>query len=349
MGNASNKTVCVLIPTFCGSGTLSKTLESLREQSNCDFRIYIRDDTPRSNHAEIERLNRIIRNFEHTLEITVRSNNENLGYPKNLALMVEETTEEFIFLAAQDDIISPFAIEYGLHALTKFPVAGAVSRSYYWFDRDWDTAVRAVMPLTDGEMVLVTKDSPWIQIERVLFASGQLSGLMYRRSCIHEPFVESIFPAHVYPIAGILRDYGVVYISHFTVAVSILDSQTRALSDIYKESPTRAWLALYQKVFGEFKSSKISKRGRNVHMGKNFVGLIQVRTYGRFRWFLRECILLVLCRPLNLIDPRFWISALSLTILPPRTSRFLADSFKSVVVARRLRGVQLLRNRPESW
>jgi hypothetical protein len=328
--------VCVLLPTYCGSQTLRRTLQTLAEQTVRPTRLYVRDDTPSELVDERSSIRSIVDDFGACFDIKFIENQVNLGYPKNLAKLVEESEEELIFLLAQDDLLSPIAIESSLRALRMFPRAGAIVRPYYWFDSDPHVAVRAVQPLNENLPVVVSTTSPWVHIQHTLFAAGQLTGLMFHRSAIRVPVIDSVFPAHVAPIAGILRDFGVVFIPEVTVAVSIRDSQTRFLSSIYSESPTVAWITMYEKIFGPVSESKISRLGQRVHMGKNFVGLIQIRVHGSIKWFFRECLLLIRCRPLNLIDPRFYFFAIGLTILPRTITRRVTDLYKSQVLRRRL-------------
>lgn len=313
------------------------------------MRIYVRDDTPPSLQSERELIAEIVGQFRTSLPIELTVNPENLGYPRNLATMVENSSEEFIFLVAQDDILSPIAIETCLKALELFPQAGGVARPYYWFDSDIDKPVRRVPSLSRFNPILVSTKSSWKEIQLVLFAAGQLTGLMYRRSRLREPFSDSVFPAHVAPFAGLLRDFGVVYVPEITVAVSIRDSQTRFLNSIYQESPIYAWLSMYQSVFGPEENSSITKNGRKIHMGKNYVGLIQIRTYGRLRWFIREGVIMVKIRPINIIDPRFIVTFTLLLCLPPKISRFFTDIFKSRVMAVRFREHFLARDQPRWW
>jgi hypothetical protein len=196
---------------------------------------------------------------------------------------------------------------------------------------------------------LVTTESDWWKIERTLVAASQLTGLMYRRSGLRESFVNSIFPAHIYPLAGALRDGGVVYLPYPTVAVSIEHSQTRTLSSIYRESPAMAWITLYKKVFAEDKFKTVRENGVKKHMGKNFVGLIQIRSFGRYRYFLRELGVMIYARRMNIVDPRFVLTAIGLAVFPRRLTIFLVSNFKSKVIGKTLTNVRLATEKDAWW
>ena len=341
--------VGVLIPAYRGSAVIGLALESLQNQTYLNFRVYICDDTHPSETDERGYINEVIERFSTVLEIDFFSNESNLGYPKNLKRLVNFSSEELIFLLAQDDVLSPIAIESCVKALIDFPKANAVSRPYYWFDKSLNSPIRQIPNFGSSTPELVTTESDWWKIERTLVAASQLTGLMYRRSGLREPFVNSIFPAHIYPLAGALRDGGVVYLPYPTVAVSVEHSQTRTLSSIYTESPAMAWITLYRKVFAGDQFTAVRVNGIKKHMGKNFVGLIQIRSFGKYRYFLRELGVMIGARRFNLIDPRFIFTALGLTILPRRVIIFLVSNFKSKVIGRTLTDVRLAIEKDAWW
>lgn len=341
--------VAVLMPVYRGSATLRETLESVRKQTLQQFTVYINDDTPATDSVEQSKIHKIVSNFEDTLKISFHRNEHNLGYPRNLQRLAERSTEELIFLCAQDDILSPIAIESCVESLNLHTRALAVSRPYYWFQNELNQPVRRIGKLRGSTPRLVTPSSDWASIKRVLVAASQLSGLMYRRSGINEPFADSIFPAHIYPMAGALRDGGVVYLPHSTVAVSINSSQTRTISTIYEESPSSAWTEMYKKIFSGDEFRRIRVQGIRDHVGKNFVGLIQIRCYGSYRFFLRELLVMFRARWINLIDPRFFGSAIALGLLPRRLLIYITDNFKSRVVGRFVRHEHLAGDRDKWW
>ena len=341
--------VAVLVPLYKSSVTLNVALESLARQSHLEFRVYLNDDTPADQITEIEGVKEILNNYSNYLDFDYVQNKQNLGYPKNLMSLVSRSSEEFIFLLAQDDVLSPIAIESCVKALSEFPKAIAVSRPYYWFDESLNLPIRQIPNFDSSLPELVTTDSEWWKIERTLVAASQLTGLMYRRSGLREPFVNSIFPAHIYPLAGALRDGGVVYLPYPTVAVSIEHSQTRTLSSIYRESPAMAWITLYKKVFAEDKFKTVRENGVKKHMGKNFVGLIQIRSFGRYRYFLRELGVMIYARRMNIVDPRFVLTAIGLAVLPRRITIFLVSNFKSKIIGKTLTNVRLATEKEAWW
>lgn len=342
-----SRTVTVCIPTYKASQIISPTLRSLLSQTWQDFEVIIQDDTPPEEHVERDRLSSLVRDLADS-RFRIEFNSENLGYPRNLQKLVDRVQTERFFLLAQDDLLSEIAIEAAVRGLDEHPEAAAVCRPYYWYFDESTRPVRQIRPLDGRSYQVINSRSDKSSIVHVLVAASQLTGLMYSKSRLTEPFVDSVFPAHIFPIAGAIRDYGVVFLPFNTVAVSIQESQTRHVSRIYEESPLRAWESLYRGVFHSRETASIARYGLVNHLGKNFVGLIQIRTYGSFRYFVREVFLMLRLRPLNAIDPRFILSVLGLALLPRRIIKFLVDNFKNQILAPRLKDIRLA-TREDAW
>jgi glycosyltransferase involved in cell wall biosynthesis len=349
MGSVENQQIAVLIPSYFGSTMLPLVLESLARQSKQEFVVYINDNTPESELSERVRVQNIVDTFGKKMRISYRVNERNLGYPKNLIRLVERTDEEFIYVVAQDDILSEVAVELSMQALRENPNCAVVCRPYYWFDSDQNRPIREISVLNSTRFSVINAQSSWADINHVLVSASQVSGLMYRRSQLREAFVDSIFPAHIYPVAGALRDGGVVFLPLHTVAVRVAESQTRNISTIYEESPCMAWINLYEQVFSGSEFSWIRNSGIQLHMGKNFVGLIQIRAFGRYRYFLREARIMLSIRHSNFIDPRFWITLLSLSVLPRSLIVWLTDTYKSLFLSKSLKSIRLASKEDLWW
>jgi glycosyltransferase involved in cell wall biosynthesis len=348
LSNDLNEKVAVLMPVYRSSKLIRDALKTLSQQTHKNFSVYISDDTPSNELVEISETMKVVAEFVH-LDISYKANQKNLGYPSNLIGLVNWAKEDLIFLLAQDDELSVIAIESCVQAMKEFPAIGAVARPYYWYFNEIDQPVRRIKEFGGLKPELINTKSESQKIIHVLVSASQLTGLMYRKSRLNVDFVDSIFPAHIYPLAGALRDCGVAYLPFNTVAVSIQHSQTRNLSSIYEESPAQAWIDMYNQVFGDHEFTQISNFGIQNHMGQNYVGFIQIRCYGSYFQFLREVILTLKIRPLNLVSPKFWLSVIPLSILPRILLRRIVDLFKTRVLARRLRNVRLATIQDKWW
>jgi len=167
----------------------------------------------------------------------------------------------------------------------------------------------------------------------------QLSGLAYRTNFFDIPFHPDIFPCHVYPFASIFKKHPVVFLKDYSIAVRIATSQTRHLSSIYNKSPVLSWVQLFENVFPEkdfvdFKTGMIKN-----FIASNYVGLVQIRNYAKYRYLLREVGYLVKYRSQNLYNPTFWFFALGTALMPPQLLIPLVDWYKNKLYSKTLRGI----------
>ena len=330
--------VSVCIPLYSGSHLLPLALESLARQRYSISEVIIGDDNPAPASQESAKCREIAESFASRLPIIYHRNPSNLGYAKNLKNLAGLARADIIFLLAQDDILSEDALVRTMGAFELDPDVGVVTRPYYWFMTSVDQPVRAIPPYdpkADEVLTLLQSKEAFLSV----FSSvGQLSGLAYRREFLTVPFNEEVFPAHIYPFAGIWRDHKCVFLKDYTVAVGILDSQTRSVSSIYDLSPTESWLRMYRTVFGAPQYAQAKAWGE-AHMTTNFIGLVQLKNYAKRGALAKEICILLRERPLNWIDARFWFFALGSITIPRPVLRWLVDLYKARLHRKSLPGI----------
>jgi glycosyltransferase involved in cell wall biosynthesis len=122
-----NDKVAVLMPVYRSSKLIRDALKTLSQQTYKNFSVYISDDTPPNEMAEISETMKVLAEFTH-LDISYKANEKNLGYPSNLISLVDWAGEDLIFLLAQDDELSEIAIESCVQAMKDFPGIGILIR-----------------------------------------------------------------------------------------------------------------------------------------------------------------------------------------------------------------------------
>lgn len=168
---------------------------------------------------------------------------------------------------------------------------------------------------------------------------GQLSGLAYWREFLEIPFHHDVFPAHIYPFAGIFKKHKCVFLKDYTVAVGIQDSQTRFVSSIYDKSPTESWVSMFNTVFSEQEFSEQRKWG-NEDITSHYVGLVQLKNYGKPGVLWREILLLVKYRKKNLYAPLFWFFSIGCLIIPRTILVKFVDQYKLKVNSGLLQSIE---------
>lgn len=319
----------ILIPTWNGAGAIGETLRSILSQSFQNFEIIVQDDASADNTIEV------IKSFNDP-KIKIFQNEINLGYPRNLEGLSKRGNGEIIYLMGQDDILGEDALLETAKALEISDDIGAVARPYFWFDEKITKPVRATRQLNPdkNEIVKITDD-----FERLILTidvAGQLSGLAMRRKFMVTPFHEDIFPCHVYPFIAILKKHPIVFLKDYNLAVRIRSSQCRSVSSIYNKSPIESWVDFANNMFPEKEHEKFRKYFIKNYVAKNYVGLVQIRNYAKYKCLWREIGKLLKYRWRNIWSPDFWFFSLGCAATPSFILIPLADWYKKKINSRKL-------------
>lgn len=312
------------MPTYNGAQYLKQTLESLLSQNHSDFEIIICDDNSTDNTLEI------VKSF-NDVRIKIFAFDKNIGYPGNLNRCLEKASGEIIFLMGQDDVLLSNGIfKKVMELFEEHPDVGALTRPYYWFDKEVNTPVRIKtgLDLDNDKIVNITDD--YKKIIRVFDSLDQLSGLALRRKFISRNFHPDIFPSHIYPWAEIFKNHPIMFLKDYTVAVRIASSQSRNLSSVYNKSPLQSWVEMFTSVFSEDKFENLRQWMIKNFVAKNYIGLVQIKNYAANQKYLwREIWLLVKYRPQNLYNLKFWFFSLGCLLTPRKILRSLVDWYKN--------------------
>jgi len=269
----------ICIPTYNGAKVIGETLRSILSQSFKDYEIIIVDDQSKDDTEKV------IKSFRDK-RIKFFKNKVNLGYSKNLEECRKKATRDIIYLMGQDDILGKEALLNTYKAFRQSLDIGAVTRPYFWFDKEIKKPVRAKEQMNSNkDTVVKITDSPQKVIE-VFKTLDQFSGLAYRREFMDLPFHPDIFPCHIYPFASIFKKHPIVFLKDYNVAVRISSSQTRSVSSIYNKSPMKSWKEMFDSVFYEKKFRKLKDYCIKNFVAVNYVGLVQIKNYVRFRYLL---------------------------------------------------------------
>ena len=337
MKNKKRLSFSICIPVFKGSKVLKKALTSIIKQGFTNYEIIIGDDNPIKLKQEIEKTKKIIKFFKFK-KLTYIKNIKNLGYPKNLKNIVSYARNDVLFLLAQDDILSKDAFQKTHDAFFLKNNIGAVTRPYFWFEKDIKKPVRAVFPPNPNKNTILSLKQDKYAISNIFGSIGQLSGLAYKRKCIDIPFNENIFPAHIYPFAGILKKYDCVFLKDFTVAVGISYSQTRLNAAVYNISPTESWVNMFKQVYREKKYEKV----RNLcikHITTHYTGLVQIKNFGNMNLLLREIKILLKYHWTSIFNIKFWFYVIITIFLPKKILLFLSDNYKRHILSKKLKSI----------
>lgn len=331
-------TISLLIPVYKGSKTLPDALDSIIGQKISPDEVIIGDDTKPDDLEEIEMTKKIIIDFKNKVKFPVIyiKNKQNLGCQKNFQTLINKACKDIILFLAHDDLLSKNAVSITKQLFNKYKDIGFMTRPYFWFEKQFDKPIRYVPPPTKNNLIipsinnLIKQDNlgQINQMVRAVFGSiGQISGLAVRRKFISEIFHSDIFTGHMYPIVDIWKKQSGIFIKDYIVAIGTLSSQSRMLPGIYKDSPTQQWIKLFKYFFNKPSHKTIYSVCLNL-ITTNFTGLIQIKNYGLFNDVVKEILLLVKLRTINLVNLKFWTYIFIVLIIPKQILRYLTDFYK---------------------
>jgi glycosyltransferase involved in cell wall biosynthesis len=323
----------ILIPTYRGAGIIGETLRSIFSQSFTNYEIIIQEDASGDNIEEV------IKSFNDP-RIKFFRNEKNLSYAINLEVGRKNCTGDILYLMGQDDILGKNALLDTYRAFKLSDEIGAVTRPYYWFDKNIEIPVRAKKQLNQEKDEIVKITDKYDRILAVFKTLDQLSGLAYRVKYMDRGFHPDCFPCHIYPFASIFKKHPVVFLKDYNIAVRISSSQTRSISSIYVKSPMQSWVEMFRTVFCEDKFKQLEKYCILNFVAVNYVGLVQLRNYAKFRYFLREIFYLIKYRRDNILSPQFWFFSLGCMIMPPFLLIPMVDWWKNTVYSTKLKYIK---------
>ena len=319
----------ILIPTYKGANIIGETLRSILSQSFTNYEIIIQEDASGDNIDEV------IKSFNDS-RIKFFRNEKNLSYAVNMEAGRMNCTGDILYLMGQDDILGKDALLNTYNAFKFSDDIGAVTRPYYWFDKKIETPVRAKDQLNPKKDEVVQISDEYAKIIEVFKTLDQLSGLAYRVKYMDRGFHPDCFPCHIYPFASIFKKHPIVFLKDYNVAVRISSSQTRSISSIYEKSPMQSWVEMFRDVFHEKQFWALRDHCIKNFVAVNYVGLIQLRNYARYRNFWREIWFLVKYRWQNIYSPGFWFFALGCFVVPPFLLIPMVDWWKNEVNSKKL-------------
>lgn len=326
-------TIDIIIPTYNGSNCITETIKSILSQDFKDFRILVCDDASKDDTLKT------IQQIKDS-RIAILKNKNNLGYSKNLERAQQHVTAEFIYLMGQDDIMAKQALKNTIKAFKMSKNIGAVTRPYFWFDKNIKIPVRAKNQLNPKKNTIVKITDNPKKVIRVFETLDQLSGLAYRREFMDIPFHEDIFPAHIYPFASIFKKHPIVFLKDYNIAVRIASSQTRSLSSIYNKSPLLSWIEMVKSIYSEKKYLKVQKYLIKDFITKNYVGLVQLRNYAKYKYLLREIWYLIKFNWENIFSFSFWFFSFGCIVTPSPILIPMVDWYKNKIYSKSLKHIK---------
>lgn len=305
---------------------MAKALESILNQSYQNFEIIVNDD------CSTDATEMVVRSFADK-RIKFFKNKKNLGYGDNLNTFKSKISGEIMVMMAQDDIMLKDALLKIVNGFSLDEDIGIVTRPYYQFELDPQIPVRYwPPPSTKKDLVISIFDDKKL-IEIVIQSTYLVSCLAFRVKYLDTPFSSHVFTSQAYPFFSIFKKHKIVLLKDYIVAVGIYQSQCRYKPSIYEPSPVETWIKVFDATLKEKKYGEVRKICQD-YVAQNYVGLVQIKNYGRWEDLLEEIWVHIKYRKKSLVDCRFWFYTLTCLLLPRFLLRRIVDIYKSKILSK---------------
>ncbi|MFA6973575.1 MAG: glycosyltransferase family 2 protein [Parcubacteria group bacterium] len=309
----------VCIPVYNGAETILETIQSVLNQSFNDFELVIVDN------ASIDNTVGLISSINDA-RIKLYQNSENLGCGGNLNACMQKASGDILVYVCADDLMDMHALEKIYGTFQKSKDIGVVLRPYYWFDEDYIKPVRATKQFSEDVMVSI--DGSVKLIRDALDLSGQLSGIGFRRDFINCSFVSNPFVETASVVLEVLKVSNAIILKDNIVAVRIGHSGSR-IHSVYQNSPMLAWHNVIVAALKENRYKKLKKYLIEDFIATNYIGLVQIKNFGSFRYLMREIWYLLKFRWKNIFSVNFWFFAAGSIIVPSFLLQRLVSAYKN--------------------
>jgi len=318
---AMKEKLSVCIPVYNGERTIAQTIKSVLSQSFGEFELLIVDNASTDSTVSI------VKGFNDS-RIRLVVNKRNLGCGGNLEECRRLATGDIIFFLSADDLARKDALLKVRDAFNLSDDIGIVTRPYFWFQDDQLIPVRATIQFK--ELKIVSFDSPLEMIRDAISLFDQISGMAFRKKYMIsefgvEPFIEIARMA-----CPMIKACKVVILGDNIVAVRISDNGAMNPA-VYRNSPMLAWHRVIIESFPEQKFDKIRRYLIRRFIANNYIGLIQIKAFGNYKYLFREIYALIRLKPDNIFCPQFWFFVFGTLLLPGNLLRRLAPWYKKTI------------------
>jgi len=304
----SQPKISVCMAAYNGGKTISETLKSVLSQTFKNFELIIVDDGSKDNTVKI------VKSFsKKDKRIKFFQNSKNQGCGGNLTVCKNKARSEILFYLCQDDLIEKFALDKVYQAFMLSKEVGIVTRPYLWFEEDPSKPIRVKKQFRKNQIVSI--NSSFQKIVDVFGLADQISGIGLRKKYMEEVFSNRPFVEMASMVLPMLKKCKATILKDNIVGVTMGESGSRN-PRVYQDSPMMVWRELINENFAEKKYKKLRKYLDDNFIANNYVGLIQIKSYGTLRQLGREIYFLLKWRPKNFFSWQFWFFSIGVTICP---------------------------------
>lgn len=315
--------ISVCLPVYNGAQTIRKTIISVLSQTLKNFELVIIDNLSQDNTVKI------IKSIKDPrIKLYINKKNIGFGGNGNLEECRKKAQGDILFYLSANDITDKKALEKVYQAFQTSTDIGIVTRPYFWFETSISHPVRIKKQFPEN--LLVNINDPYDKVMDTIATSDQISGIAYRKKFMNHSFGQDYFIEMAEMFISIFKKHQAYVLKDNIVAVRIRNSgATDSLA--YQKSPLLNWYNLINRSFKEKRFYKLKNYLIDNFVANNYIGLVQIKNFGGYRYLFREIYYLLKLRRKNIFSPVFWFYAIGTTIIPAFLLKKLVIIYKSKI------------------
>jgi len=324
--------VNVCLPVWNGADTILETIQSILNQTFKDFELVVVDNASTDNTVNI------VESIKDN-RIKLYKNKRNLNCDGNLEECKKKAVGDILFYISADDVVDIDALKKVYQAFQISKDIGIVTRPYYWFDKDVSMAVRATKQFNRNQIVSI--NSSYEKIKDVVATSDQISGMAFRKKYMDISFKGGSFVEMASVVLPMLKNCKTVILKDNIVAVRTRMIWFAGSFVVFKNSPMMAWYNLITATYYEDRFRGLKRYLIRNFVAKNYVGLVQIKNFGSYKYLFREIYYLIKLRWLNIFNPRFWFFAIGTIVVPRFILKRLVVIYKNNINSQSLKKIKI--------
>jgi len=321
--------ISVLVFTYNRDFWIERCISSILNQDFKDFEIIVADNCSTDNTEHI------VKSIKDK-RITYIKNEKNLGLPSSMNRAIKLVRSELIFLMADDDVMCPRALSKVIDAFKRFPECEILTRSYKMYSDNFSKVIRVVPPpknFSKGvayKILANTKSKN--EVVCLMETLGQVSGIVIKKNKINLEFHPSIWITHNHLFCKIFgKTKSAIYLNDEIIKVELGQSISMNPIAYDKYSPIKCWAEMLIENFNDT-SCSFWKKESIKNITSRSEGLVQVRCYGGYKYFLKETFYYLKFNKKLIFNLKFLFYFLLCLFFPRKLIIQLGKFFKFVIL-----------------
>lgn len=325
------KRISVCLPVYNGADTILQTIQSILTQTFKNFELVIVDNASSDSTVNLVKSVKDDR-------IKIYRNENNIGCGQNLEVCKKKAKCEILFYISADDVADVNALRKVYDAFQISEDIGIVTRPYYWFDEDISIPVRSTKQFNETRIVSI--NDSYDKVRDVIALSDQISGIGFRKKYMKHYFLNKYFVEMASMAVPMLKNYKAVILKDNIVAIRM--SKSGALNPIvYEESPILAWYNLINSAYCDDTLRDMKKYLLHNFVAKNYIGLVQIKNFGNYKYLFREIYYLMKFRLNNIFNLRYWFFSIGTIVIPRFILRKMVVMYKKKINSKFLKNIKI--------